>query len=103
MRCAVTLLRRHGRRLRAAELATPVVGDLEVTDHEGDSTFRRVLRVANLWGDASSAARRGLLVPLWEPSVLRIGPGGLSLHGIELDGRGDRVCEHVQVWRCVLV
>lgn len=100
MLVAVTLLRLHGRRLRAAELKHPVVGDLEVTDHEGASTFRRVMRVANLWASTSSGTRRSLLVPIWEPVVLRVGSDVLTLQGIELDSSGDRIAEHMQVWRC---
>jgi hypothetical protein len=104
MRCAVTLLRRQGLRLRSAELEPPIVGDLELTDHEGASTFRRDLRVANLWADTHSVSRRSLVVPLWDPVVLRIGPDTLTLCGIELssDEVGQRVAECVQIWRCTL-
>jgi hypothetical protein len=102
MQCAVTLLRRHGLRLKPNELGEPIKGDLELTDHEGTSTFRRELRVANLWAETHSGSRRSSLVPLWDPIVLRIGHNTLTLCGIELNTGDGRVAEHVQLWRCSL-
>ena len=84
VRCAVVLLRRKGTRLRRHELSPAIAGDLELTDHAGASTFRRAIRVANLWADTSSGSRRSLLVPLWDPLIVRIGSDSLTLQGIEL-------------------
>lgn len=73
---------------------------MELTDHDGASTFRREVRVANLWAGTASGSRRSLVVPLWDPVVLRIGRDSLTLCGIELRAEGQRVSECVQLWRC---
>lgn len=101
MLCAVFLLRRDGLRLRPRELAPAVSGELELADHAGASTFGRAMRVANLWQPTHSGTRRALLVPLWDPSLVCIGPRHLTLIGIELCARDGRVAEHTQLWRCV--
>ena len=103
MRCLVLLLRRHGLRLKQRELPPPVQGDLELTDAMATTQFRRLTRVANLWADAGGGTRRSLLIPLWEPSIVRIGPSSMALMGVELDTIKGRVHEHMQVWRCVPV
>jgi hypothetical protein len=101
MLCAVSLLRRHGLRLRPSELAPAVSGDLELADHAGASTFGRGMRVANLWQPTHSGTRRALLVPLWDPALIWIGPRHLTLIGIELCARDGRVAECTQLWRCI--
>jgi hypothetical protein len=100
MRCAVSLLRRRGLRLRPSELASPVSGDLEIADHVGASTFQRAMRVANVWQPTHSGTRRALLVPLWDPTLVWIGPQHLTLIGIELCAHDGRVAEYTQLWRC---
>lgn len=101
MHCAVSLLRRHGVRLRPSELAPPVSGELEIADHAGASTFRRAMWVANVWQPTHSGTRRALLVPLWDPALVWIGPQHLTLIGIELCAQDGRVAEYTQLWRCV--
>ena len=87
-------------RLRPHELSAAVTGELELIDHEGASTFRRVIRVANLWAETHSGSRRTLLVPLWDPHIVRIGADWFTLQGIELGTQDNRVAEHLQMWRC---
>ena len=101
MRCAVVCLRRYGMRLKPRELSDAQTGDLEVTDHPGPAEFKRIARVANLWVSGGGGTRRSVLVPLWEPTVLRIGTDSLTLVGIELATVKGRLHEHTQVWRCL--
>lgn len=100
----VVRLRRSGLRLRRGELEAPVRGLLEIQEREG-STFGRVVRVAELLNPSTRwQSRQCLILPLFEPVLLRMDEqGGMSLAGVELCAGGGRVSEHQQVWRCVPV
>jgi hypothetical protein len=100
MRFAVILLRRYGMRLKPRELAPSVEGELDLTTHADLRAFKRPAHAANLWADAGGGTRRSLLMPLWEPAIVHIGPTSLTLIGIELDTVRGRLHEHTQLWRC---
>jgi hypothetical protein len=101
MRCTVTLLRRHGQRLKKHELGVPIERDLELTDQAFAAEFKRLARAANLWVAHLDGTRRSLLPPLWEPRVIQIGPNFLTILGTEIATVQGRVHDHLQIWRCL--
>lgn len=100
----VIRLRRLGVRLRRGELEAPVRGLLEIGERDG-TTFGRKVRMAELLNPATRLqSHQDLMVPLFEPVILRMDEHGmLSISGIELASRDGRVAEHQQVWRCTPV
>ena len=99
MLVSVTLLRRVGVRLRAAELGPAAEGDLRVSD-AGNTSARRPMLAAYLW-EQRGALDRPIGLPLFEPTLVHVGQDGFSLVGVELHSAEGRLRECVQVWRCV--
>lgn len=99
MLVSVTLLRRVGVRLRGAELELAAVGDLRIGD-AGSTSAQRPMLVAYLW-EQRSALDRPIGLPLFEPTLVHVGPDGFSLVGVELHPADGRLRECMQVWRCV--
>ena len=102
MHVSVVKLRQRGMRLRAKELAEPLVGELLIDD-AGSTSFRRPVLKAELWLPTFSAQDRPIGQPLFDPRLLRLQGGEFSLAGIELESVGGRLIEFAQVWRCCLV
>jgi hypothetical protein len=95
----VTRLRRHGQRLRQAELEPPLVGQLNMFQWEGKgNNSRRALRVIEVLVRVGS-----LMQPkgrMSEPAIIATHDDGtLVFAGIEIEARDGRVFEHHQVWR----
>lgn len=92
-------LRRQGLRLRSGELDEGLVGDLRIND-AGDTSFKRPALKAQLWAPTFSVVDRPVGLPLFDPTLVHMGPTSFSLAGIELVVIDGRVAEYVQVWRC---
>jgi hypothetical protein len=89
-------------------LAAAVEGRLVVHDWPPPNLAKRWSRRAQLLGEPYGQARPDLLLPLFDPQLMRVDATGLYLMGTEIEtpdrqGAGDRLTyfEHVQVWRCV--
>ena len=97
MKCTVTLLRRAGMRLRPAELDPPIEGELSMYDWTTNNNFGRPVRCMEVKVQIGTLMQaRGVL---FEPELLALADGVMSLRGIELDTVDGRVIEHEQVWR----
>src|SRR5262245_41498479 len=102
MRCRVYMLRRGGRRLpwRDVQNGPSYEGDLR-TYHLGATGVGRYYYVAALVrpGDAKCTP----LVPrLYEPVLVGIGDGVISLRGFERVGTNEEPVAVVQEWYCVV-
>ncbi len=103
----VTLLRRKGLRLRAAELDPPVRGMLE-TQWMTETSFGRPMKVAQVFSEYGTVRQRSLLT-IGDVTLEAIKDGSFSLAGVELESyrpaeeKRRRIIEHRQVWRCVPV
>lgn len=97
MRCAVTLLRRHGMRLRPDELGDPVLGELQMRDWAEQNSFGRAVRVLEVVQPAGTVGR--VAATLFEPALVGVRGGAMVFRGIELQTLDGRVYEHEQIWR----
>lgn len=86
-------------RLRASELAAPLVGDLRVGS-AGATSFKRPALVAQVWVPTHSMLERPLGRPLFDPMLVNMDAASFSLAGLELALEGGRLREYSQVWRC---
>ena len=97
MQVRVTLLRRHGLRLRQDELAEPLDGVLQLRDWSEGNSFGRAMRVLELLEAVGTVQRPA--VSLFEPDLVAVRDGCMVFRGIELHGVDGRVYEHEQIWR----
>jgi hypothetical protein len=100
MRFAVVQLRTRGVRLRKEEIAAipAVIGDLQITDWKGGNAEGRAIRRAALI-DRKPQFERDLLVPIFDPYVVRMQPEWFVLRGFEYDAIKDhRTAEYAQEW-----
>lgn len=100
----VQVLRRKGARLKDAELAPPVEGELSIAFQQLMRDGRPPIRVATLKTATSGLQDvcRGLLLPLFDARLLDLEGDAFRLAGIELDREDGTTSEHVQIWRCRL-
>lgn len=96
----VTLLRRHGLRLRQAELGPPIVGRLNVFDWEGKgNSHQRMVRVLEVLVSCTQPIEQPA-ARLSDPTLIASLDGGMLVFaGTELEPRDGRIYEHRQVWR----
>jgi len=99
MLLSVVQTRHNGARLTREEIAAsaPVVGRLTISDWREGNSAGRALRVARFNHPTISYSPE-LLLPLFDPAVVRMTDAGFLLVGYEIDSAGDRVAEHVQGW-----
>ena len=64
------------------------------------NSFKRHVRIVQLW-DCHPTTKRSLLLPMFDPVILKTVEGGFLLSGIEIESRGTDVAEHVQLWLCM--
>ncbi len=104
MLVSVTLHRDKGRRLTKSEIAAPLLGDLEWTQHS-DSTGRRMAHnVVFLFRvDGSMPYAQPMVRPLFDPRIEKIDGQTVVIAGTEMDSAGGRLVEHIQVWACTPV
>ena len=102
MQCQVVLLRRDGVRLKRAEWGEALHGHLEVRDWPSGSSFKRPVRIAELWSGPVDYPRTHLTVPIFDPVLLRLRNDSFILSGTELQTHEGRTAEHVQMWLCLL-
>lgn len=91
---------RNGVRLTRQEVqeAIACVGTLVVEDWREGNYARRALRVARLMTDKLNQ-RPQLLLPLFDPVLVRMTDSGFLLLGYQIEsGPGREVAEHVQGW-----
>lgn len=97
MQVRITLLRRHGLRLRSEELSEPMNGVLQLRDWPEGSSFGRAVRVMELLETVGTIQRPA--VSLFEPDLVAIRDGCMVYRGIELHSLDGRIYEHEQIWR----
>lgn len=97
MKCTVTLLRKAGMRLRPAELAPAIEGVLSMYDWTTSNNFGRPVRCMEVKVPVGTLMQARAV--LFDPELLAVADGVMSLRGIELDTVDGRVIEHEQVWR----
>lgn len=104
MLVSVTLHRDKGRRLTNVEIAAPLLGDLEWTQHS-DGTGRKVAHnVLFLFRvDGSMPYAQPMMRPLFDPRIEKIDGQTIVIAGTELDSADGRFVEHIQVWACTPV
>lgn len=93
----ITLMRRHGLRLRSEELSEPLAGTLQLRDWTTGNSFGRAVRVLELLETVGTIQRPAL--SLFEPDLVAIRDGCMVYRGIELHSVDGRVYEHEQIWR----
>lgn len=101
MLAAVIKLRSHGRALTRSELAAQprVVGHLRIEDPPRPRGIRRLVRLAELYGQPLSGGQpQTVLRPLLNPELVEVTEAGLVLFGFELRSNGDQRLEYVQGW-----
>ena len=73
-------------------------GELSVTDWREGNAAGRALRVAQFREHCGGATLRDLVVPLFEPQILRMTRTGFVLRGFQYHANGDSVQEWMQEW-----
>ena len=98
MRYTVLELRRRGVRLTADEMrqSTAVAGDLQLKDMPFNAD-KRPLRYAQV-REMVSTQTRDLLVPLFEPQLIRMSERWFVLKGWQIEAENGVKTEYAQEW-----
>ncbi len=101
---AVVQTHRKGVRLSREEIrtATPVVGNLLLSDWLQGNASNRAIRIANL-KHATVEYHPSLLKPIFDPVLVRMTKMGFLLVGTERRLEGADSVESVQGWWCLAV
>jgi hypothetical protein len=97
---SVVQIRRNGVRLTREEIAAaaPLVGRLSIHDWQEGNSSGRALRVATL-RQTSSSYQADLLLPIFDPVMVRMTDAGFLLIGWQIETQPDnRTAEHAQGW-----
>lgn len=103
MNYEVTRTHERGRRLREGEQFDRVQGQLTIEPYLSKNKGGSVRLAATLWVQEPPGRRRGLLQPLFDPSVMALDEAGvLRLSGKEINSDSDSgdIFDCVQVWEC---
>ena len=102
MRFQLKCLDRNGVVLTPEQLAdTPRhTGNLVVEDWHQGGTFGRYIRQARLLDETVPQARRDIIPPLFEPQLVKMTDGQMTLHGfqIHVDAETGAIMHFAQVW-----
>lgn len=80
------------------ETAAPTLGLLTIVDWKEGHSSRRAVRIARLHHPKISYCPE-LLVPLFDPTIVRMNARGFLLVGFECEGQAaGMVADHVQGW-----
>lgn len=99
MLCAVIQTHHAGERLprQRMRLDSPAVGNLLLSDHEGNAQRRgKYARLAH----HGPSVRADLLLPIFDVQLIRIVAEGFLLQGYEIDIQNGVAREVVQGWWC---
>lgn len=90
---------RKGIKLTREEIraVVPVFGRLTISDWREGNASRRALRVARVH-HAKLSFNPELLLPLFDPVLVRMTESGFLLAGFQLESVAERMAEHVQGW-----
>jgi hypothetical protein len=94
-------LHQNGIALSPDELAASpsYTGNLVVQDWEQGSSFGRFIRQAKLLGTDHPTVNPGLLLPLFEPVLVKMTDKQMTLHGYQIHVGEDRTVMHfAQYW-----